>query len=73
MEKPQEQTITVGNYTRTIKERPKTFRCEWCSRVATEMRLPGPIPRYHAECKQEAQNSIAKARMKRMRERQSKA
>jgi hypothetical protein len=73
MEKPQDHKIIVGNYTRTIKERPVTFRCEWCSGVSTEMRLPGPPPRYHAECKQEAQNAIAKARMKRMRERQSKA
>ncbi len=73
MEKPQEQKITVGTYTRTIKERPVTFRCEWCSAEGTEMRLPGPAPRYHAECKQEAQNSIAKARMRRMRQRQSQA
>jgi hypothetical protein len=68
MEKPQEQKINVGTYTRTIKERPVTFRCEWCSNEGTEMRLPGPAPRYHTECKQEAQNSLAKNRMKRMRE-----
>jgi hypothetical protein len=71
MEKPQEQKITVGTYTRTIKERPVTFRCEWCSTMGTEMRLPGPPPRYHAECKQEAQNAIAKGRMKRMREKKT--
>jgi hypothetical protein len=68
----QELTITVGRHTRTIRERPITFRCEWCSLESTEMRLPGPPPRYHAECKQEAQNSIAKTRMKRMRESRAK-
>jgi hypothetical protein len=67
----QELTITVGNHTRTLRERPVTFRCEWCSGMSTEMRLPGPPPRYHAECKQEAQNSIAKKRVKRMRERRA--
>jgi hypothetical protein len=72
MDKPQEQKITVGTYTRTIKARPVTFRCEWCSTESTEMRLPGPPPRYHTECKQEAQNSITKGRMKRMRERRAK-
>ncbi len=69
----QELTITVGSHTRTIRERPVTFRCEWCGNMGTEMRLPGPAPRYHAECKQEAQNSIAKARVKRMREHRAKS
>jgi hypothetical protein len=68
----QELTLNVGSYTRTIKERVVTFRCEWCSTMGTEMRLPGPPPRYHAECKQEAQNTIAKSRMKRMRERRAR-
>jgi hypothetical protein len=68
----QELTITVRNHTRTLRERPVTFRCEWCSNQGTEMRLPGPAPRYHADCKQEAQNSIAQKRMKRMRERRAK-
>jgi hypothetical protein len=68
----QERTITVGNHTRTLRERLVTFRCEWCSNQGTEMRLPGPPPRYHAECKQEAQNAIAKGRMKRMREQRAK-
>jgi hypothetical protein len=67
----QERTINVGNHTRRLRERPVTFRCEWCSNQGTEMRLPGPAPRYHAECKQEAQNSIAQKRMKRMRERRA--
>jgi acyl-coenzyme A thioesterase PaaI-like protein len=69
----QEVTISVGSYTRTIKERVVTFRCEWCSAMGTEMRLPGPPPRYHTECKQEAQNAIAKSRMKQMRERRAKS
>ncbi len=56
---------------RTIKQRPITFRCEWCGEEHTQLRYPGPTPRYCSEaCKREAQNALAAARMRRRRGRQ---
>ena len=52
---------------RTITPRPVTFRCEWCGEESTELRYPGPVPRYHAGCKHEAQNALAAGRVRRMR------
>ena len=63
----------MKQHTRTIKERPITYTCEWCSAERTEMRYPGPKPRYCPECKTEAQNALAAGRMRRMRERQDTA
>jgi hypothetical protein len=56
---------------RILEPRPITFRCEWCGAESTEMRMPGPTPRYHTECKQPAQNSIAASRMRDMRQRKA--
>ena len=39
----------------TRKPRPVTFVCEWCGEEKTEDRAPGPLPRYCAEHKAEAQ------------------
>jgi hypothetical protein len=63
-----QKTIKVGLATRTLRTRPVTYRCEWCSTDHTEERYPGPKPRYCSEvCKQEAQNTLAAARMRRKR------
>ncbi len=52
--------------------REVTYRCEWCSMLRTELRPPGPLPRYcSATCKREAQNALASGRMRRMRERKA--
>ncbi len=64
-----EQIINVAPHRRTLTERAVTYRCEWCSQERTELRYPGPSPRYCLECKQQAQNSMAARRMRQMRER----
>lgn len=72
-EEPEARTLQVGKHTRTIKARPVTYRCEWCGGEATELRMPGPTPRYHPTCKAAAQGAMAYGRVKRMRERQAEA
>ena len=48
--------------------REVTYSCAWRSQVHTQLRPPGPLPRYCSEqCKREAQNALA-GRMRRMRE-----
>ena len=47
--------------------REVTYICEWCSQKRTELRPPGPLPRYCPEHKHEAQNALAGGRMRRMR------
>lgn len=54
-----------------VEYRPITFTCEWCYKESTELHYPGAKPRYHQECKAEAQKEGAKVRMQRMRERQA--
>ena len=63
----------MKQHTRTIKERPVTYTCEWCNTERTDMRYPSPTPRYCPECKAEAQTALAAGRMRRMRERQAEA
>ncbi len=67
---PQQQSIQVVQHRRTMTQREISYRCEWCSHERTEVRYPGPLPRYCCpDCKDLAQNSIAAQRMKAMRER----
>ena len=49
--------------------------CEWCSREYEGIRSgPGrPSPYCSDDCRREAQNALAKGRMRRMRERQAPA
>ncbi len=55
---------------RTITTRAVTFRCEWCGEEHTQQRYPGPRPRYCSDqCKKDAQNALAAARMRRHRDR----
>ena len=51
----------------TRKLRPVTFICEWGSREVTEERAPGPVPRYCAEHKAEAQRALNAGRVRRHR------
>ena len=56
----------------TRSPREVTYICEWCSEERTELRPPGPQPRYCSTvCRHEAQNALAKGRMRRLRERQA--
>jgi hypothetical protein len=49
-----EKQVQISARSRTIKQRPVTFRCAWCGQLATELRFPGPMPRYGMACKAEA-------------------
>jgi hypothetical protein len=49
---------------------PRSFRCEWCSEDVTELRGPGPLPRYCIGCKADAQRALTAGRVRRYRERQ---
>jgi len=64
-----EQIINIAPHCRTLTARAVTYRCEWCSQERTELRYPGPSPRYCPGCKLQAQNSMAARRMRAMRER----
>ncbi len=55
----------------TRPPRPIAFRCEWCSQEVTELHPPGPLPRYCAEHKAEAQRALNAGRVRRHRERQA--
>ncbi len=70
---PPKQIPGKGGTLRTVHARPVTWRCEWCSQETTDWRYPGPLPRYHDACRQDAQNSLAAgaARRKRQAEREA--
>ncbi len=59
--------MPLGDVMPTRKPRPVTFTCEWCSEEKTEDRPPGPVPRYCAECKAEAQRALNRGRVRRHR------
>jgi hypothetical protein len=65
---PPKTIVTARGYTRTIRARRVQWRCEWCSAEHEEWRYPGPVPRYCAGCKRDAQNSIDASRMRRKRQ-----
>ena len=50
----EEKQVQLRARSRTIKQRPVTFRCAWCGQLVTELRFPGPTPRYGTVCKVEA-------------------
>ncbi len=59
----------VTAHTRTIHERPITFRCQECGDVVTESRRPGPTPRYCNPCWPSVQTARNAARVRQHRER----
>ena len=72
-----EKIIQVGMHTRTLKQREVTYSCQfpYCGRTVTELRYPGPTPRYCAFCKRELaqwrrqdDRDAAAERMRRLRE-----
>jgi hypothetical protein len=50
----EQKQVELRARSRTITQRPVTFRCAWCGQIVTELRFPGPTPRYGAACKAEA-------------------
>jgi hypothetical protein len=50
----EQKQVELRARSRTIKQRPVTFRCAWCGQIVTELRFPGPTPRYGTACKAEA-------------------
>jgi hypothetical protein len=64
---PPKIVTTARGYTRTLRARRVTWRCEWCSEERTAWQYPGPVPRYCPECRQAAQNSMAASLMRRRR------
>ena len=48
-----EKTIQVGTHTRTLTQREITYTCQFpcCGRSITEVRYPGPTPRYCPDCR----------------------
>lgn len=72
-----EKTIQVGTHTRTLKQREVTYTCQfpYCERSITELRYPGPTPRYCPDCRQKSERwrreddrDAAAARMQRLRD-----
>ena len=64
-----DKQLQVGSHTRTIQERPVTFTCQRCELERTEMRYPGPTPKYCHACRREVQleqnrNRVQKHRSK---------
>jgi hypothetical protein len=50
----EQKQVELRARSRTITQRPVTFRCAWCGQIVTELRFPGPTPRYGTACKAEA-------------------
>jgi hypothetical protein len=72
-----EKTIQVNAYTRRLTQRAVTYTCQfpYCGHTVTELRYPGPTPRYCPACKQQQERwrreddrDAAAARMRRLRD-----
>jgi hypothetical protein len=72
-----EKALQVGGYRRTIRQREVTYTSQfpYCGQTVTELRYPGPTPRYCPDCKQkqerwrrEDDRDAAADRMRRLRE-----
>lgn len=72
-----EKTIQVGTHTRILTQREVTYTCQfpYCGRTVTDLRYPGPTPRYCPDCKQQWEQwrraedrDAAAERMRRLRD-----
>jgi hypothetical protein len=66
----EQKQVQLRARTRTLRQRPVTFRCAWCGQIVTELRFPGPTPRYGTACKAEATRhaeALKKARQRHAR------
>lgn len=63
----EEKDLDVGTYTRRIKQRGVTFTCVACGREVTEMRYPGPKPKYCLDCVEVVRRRQARERKRRQR------
>jgi hypothetical protein len=63
----QHKRIPRGSGGRVIRQRPVTFRCEWCGHLVTELRYPSPTPAYGQACKAEALRYAEAAKKARQR------
>jgi hypothetical protein len=59
--------VRLSERSRTVKQRPVTFRCGWCGQLVTELRYPGPTPTYGLACKTEATRHAEAAKKARQR------
>jgi hypothetical protein len=62
-----EKDLDVGTYTRRIKQREVTFMCGVCGETVTEMRYPGPTPKYCLGCVAAVRRRQARERKRRQR------
>lgn len=72
-----EKIIQVSTHVRTLKQREVTYTCQfpYCEVTVTELRYPGPRPRYCPFCRRQVEQwrrqddrDAAAERMRRLRE-----
>lgn len=59
-------------YRRTLTEREVQFRCQRCQAEVTELRFPGPLPRYCPFCREERRAEAYEERVRKQREKRRK-
>ncbi len=65
------QNVTTTQVTVTRTARNVSFTCKVCGTETTQLRMPGPRPRYCSDsCKKEGEQAKTRARVGRLRERQ---
>jgi hypothetical protein len=68
------QNVTPTQISVTRTARNVSFTCQMCGKETTQLRMPGPLPRYCSEiCKAAGERAKTRARVARLRERQKQA
>jgi hypothetical protein len=68
------QRVTPTQISVTRTARNVSFRCQVCGKETTQLRMPGPRPRYCSDtCKETGERAKTRARVARLRERQKQA